>query len=103
MKKSAFIAGESRRLASIWGAVIATGLFGAGVLAAFLLYESKFFSWSSTSVYAPLVAVGMAVVSSGILMMLIAPPPTTQRSNSTQRGLVWLYGWTSCTAVAFRP
>lgn len=92
MKKSAFIAGESRRLGSIWGAVIATGLFGAGVLAAFLLYESKFFSWSSTSVYAPLVAVGMAVVSSGILMMLIAPPRL--RNAALALSVAW-FGFTA--------
>ena len=57
------------------GAIAAIVLFASGTLAAFLLYKSRFFSWSEVTDYSPLVVVAVAVLSSGILLTTIVAPP----------------------------
>lgn len=64
-----------RKFGSLRGAIAAFGLFAAGVLAAFLLYESKFFSWGEVTIYSSLVVVAVAVLSSALLLTAIVAPP----------------------------
>lgn len=78
-----------RKFGSLRGAIAAFGLFAAGVLAAFLLYESKFFSWGEVTIYSSLVVVAVAVLSSALLLTaIVAPPP--MRIASIALSVAWL-------------
>lgn len=75
------------------GAIAAIVLFASGTLAAFLLYKSRFFSWSEVTDYSPLVVVAVAVLSSGILLTTIVAPPRI-RIASLALSVAW-FGFTA--------